>query len=80
MIYLRLRRRVPEQLQPLLERARDDAQTPGHLSNRIPPYRDLMHRITLEIFTEIWLPYKGLLASKLGKKVSAILGDIQADV
>ncbi|MEP4552723.1 MAG: hypothetical protein ABJZ82_02805, partial [Tateyamaria sp.] len=40
---------------------------------------DLMHRITLEIFTEIWLPHNGLLASKLGKKVSTILGAIQSN-
>jgi len=24
----------------------------------LPSHRDLMHCITLEIFTEIWLPYK----------------------
>ncbi|MEP4552278.1 MAG: hypothetical protein ABJR46_16655, partial [Tateyamaria sp.] len=47
------------------------------LTNWISTYRDLMHRITLEIFTEIWLPHNGLLASKLGKKVSTILGAIQ---
>lgn len=35
-----------------------------------------MHSITLEIFTEIWLPHNGLLASKLGKKASTILGAI----
>ncbi|MEO0668230.1 MAG: hypothetical protein AAFZ99_09975, partial [Pseudomonadota bacterium] len=46
-------------------------------TNRIPTHRDLMHRITLEIFTEIWLPHNGLLASKLGKKASTILGAIQ---
>ncbi|MEP1586707.1 MAG: hypothetical protein ABJR46_00005, partial [Tateyamaria sp.] len=46
------------------------------LTNWISTYRDLMHRITLEIFTEIWLPHNGLLASKLGKKVSTILGAI----
>ncbi|PRY77013.1 hypothetical protein CLV80_107191, partial [Yoonia maritima] len=32
---------------------------------------------TLEIFTEIWLPHNSLLASKLGKKASTILGAIQ---
>jgi len=35
-----------------------------------------MHRIALEIFTEIWFPHNGLLASKLGKKASTILGAI----
>ena len=36
----------------------------------------MMHYITLEVFTEIWLPHNGLLASKLGKKASTILGAI----
>ncbi|MEP1328531.1 hypothetical protein, partial [Pseudophaeobacter sp.] len=47
------------------------------LSNWIPTHRDLMHSITLEIFTEIWLPHNGLLASKSGKKASTIIGAIQ---
>jgi len=36
-----------------------------------------MDGIALEIFTEIWLPHNGLLASKLGKKASSNLGAIQ---
>jgi aconitase A len=36
-----------------------------------------MDGIALEIFTEIWLPHNGLLASKLGKKASTNLGAIQ---
>jgi hypothetical protein len=36
-----------------------------------------MDCIALEIFTEIWLPHNGLLASKLGKKASTNLGAIQ---
>ena len=35
-----------------------------------------MDGIALEIFTEIWLPDNGLLASKLGKKESTNLGAI----
>ncbi|MFD0918113.1 hypothetical protein ACFQ14_17045, partial [Pseudahrensia aquimaris] len=35
------------------------------------------HRITLEIVTEIGFAHNGLLASKLGKKVSTNLGAIQ---
>jgi len=36
-----------------------------------------MHRIALEIFTEIGPPRNNLLASKLGKKLSANLAAIQ---
>ena len=37
-----------------------------------------MDGIALEIFTEIWLPHNGLLASKLGKKASTNLGAIHS--
>jgi len=35
---------------------------------------------SLEIFTEIWLPHNGLLASKLGKKASTLPGAIHTTV
>ncbi|MEO9514405.1 MAG: hypothetical protein ABJH45_12275, partial [Paracoccaceae bacterium] len=50
------------------------------LTNWIFTHRDLMHSITLEIFTEIWLPHNRLLASKLGKKTPTVLGAIHCDL
>lgn len=48
-----------------------DPQTSRNLSNRISS-----DRITLEIFAVITLSHIDLLASKLGKKASTILGAI----
>ena len=41
------------------------------------PAGQWMHRIPFEIVAEIWLPHNGLLASKLGKKASTIIGAIE---
>ena len=54
-----------------------DAETLRNLSHRIAPLRDLPHRVTLKLFAEIRLAHDGLLASKLGRKVSTNLGAIQ---
>src|SRR6056297_37358 len=64
---------IAEQLHPLVGRMRADAQSTGHLPNRIAPHRDLMHRIALELVTVIARPHVGLLASKLGGKASTNL-------
>jgi hypothetical protein len=55
---------------------RTDAQSFGHLSNRITALRNLLHSITFEIFTEFSFTHDRLLASLLEKKVSTILGSI----
>ncbi len=66
--------RIAEQLHPLVERMHADPQLPGNLPNPIPPHRDLMHRIALELVMVIACPHLGLLALKLGGKASTKLG------
>jgi len=52
--------------------------TPAHHSpSRLPPFDALVHSIVFEIVTKSRSAHNGLLASKLGKKVSANLGAIQ---
>lgn len=63
MVHARFRDRLPEQLQSLVEGIRANAQTLGHLSRRIPPNRDLVHRIPLELVAVIAPPHVGLLVS-----------------
>jgi hypothetical protein len=51
-----------------------DAEPLGNLRYAITPLRNLGHRITLELITEIGLPHHRLLSSKLGPKASRNLG------
>ena len=64
MVHAGLRNWPPEQLQPLVERIRADAQTAGHLPHRIPAHGYLMHRIALELVAVVACPHGRLLGSK----------------
>ena len=72
-----LGRRVTEQLHPIVERIRADAQPPGYLPNRISSHCNLMHRVALERVAVVACPNVGLLASKLGGKASTNPGAAQ---
>ena len=64
-------------LHPRIQRMGADTQSLRNLVNRISPYRNLMHRVPLEIVTKFCFAHVGLLASFLETKVSTILGAIQ---
>jgi hypothetical protein len=66
-----------ELLLPFIKRMLADTQPLRNLRNRITPFRDLTHRVTLKLFAEIRFAHGDLLTSKSGKKVSTKLGAIQ---
>ena len=74
LVQARLRNRLAEPLQPLVQRMRTYAQSHGNFPIRIPPHRDLMYRIPLELVVVIACLDVGLLASKLGGRASTNLG------
>lgn len=74
----RLRHRFPELLQPLVKRMCADPRGSGHLPNRIPPHRDLIHSIPLELVAEVACPHGRFLGSKEGGKGSTDLGAPQS--
>ena len=53
-----------------------DTEPLRNLGYRISTLGDLGHRIALELITEVGLPHRRLLSSKLGKKASTNLGAI----
>src|SRR5690606_6684244 len=74
------RRRLRELTLPGIERVLADAEPLRNLRYRISTLGDLGHRIALELVSEIWLPHRRLLSSKLGKKASTNLGAIHLSV
>src|SRR6056297_1632012 len=51
-----------------LERILADPQASGHLSNRIPAHRDLIHRVPLERVAVVACPHVRLHGSKKGEQ------------
>ena len=68
------RRKLPH---PCIQRMGTHNQSLRNLWNRISSFNKLMHCISFEIVTEFSFVYNGLLASKLGMKVSTNHRDIQ---
>ena len=64
VVHARLRDKLPEQLQLVVERIFADPQASGHLPDRIPEHRDLMHHIPLELTTLVACPHVRLLGQK----------------
>ena len=60
-----------------IQLVRAGAEALRNLRYRVPPLRDLHHRVTFEFVNEIGLPHRRLLSSKLGPEASRNLGATQ---